>query len=92
MPGVSQKRPTKSGRAFHLFARDWSNVGNFPADVRECLYGRDDPNDKKCDLDERGNYCPEKHQDTADAGDGTKDNVHHGRGDIKQKPCAAKYD
>ena len=76
--------------AFHLFARDRSYIGNFPAHVRECFYGRDDPDNEKCDLDERRDYRPEKHQDAADAGDRSKDHVHDGRGDIKQKPRATK--
>ena len=80
------------GRAFHLFACDWSDVWNFPADVRECLYGRDDPDDKKCDLDECSDYCPEKHQDTPDAWDRPKDDVHDRGGNIKQKPRATKDD
>jgi hypothetical protein len=33
-------------------------------------YGRDDPNDEKRDLDERRYDCPEKHEDTADPGNG----------------------
>ncbi len=78
--------------AFHLFARDWSDVGNFPTHVRECLYGRDDPDHEKCDLNKRSDYRPEKHQDAADARDGAKDHVHYRGCNIKQQPRATEDD
>jgi len=80
------------GSTFHLFARNWSDVRNFPTHAGERFYGRDDPNHEKRDLDERSDYCPEKHEETADSRNGAKDRVHHGGGNIKKKPCAAEND
>lgn len=43
-------------------------------------------------MNERRDYRPEENQDAANARDRSKDHVHDGGGNIKQKPRAAKYD
>lgn len=43
-------------------------------------------------MDERGDYCPEKHEETADSGNGAKDRVHHRGCNIKKQPSAAEND
>ena len=43
-------------------------------------------------MDERGDDCPEKYQDSTDARNSAEDSVHYGRDNVKKQPRAAKDD
>ena len=43
-------------------------------------------------MDERGDDCPEKYQDSTDARNSAEDSVHYGRDNIKKQPRATEND
>jgi len=83
---------TKLCDAFHLPARNWTNIWNVPADARERFYDGNDHDHQKHQMHERCDNCPEKYQDAADTWNRSKDRMHNGRDNVKKKPRATKDD
>ena len=43
-------------------------------------------------MDERGDDCPEKYQNSTDARNSAEDRVHYGRDNVKKQPRATEND
>ena len=78
--------------AFRLSAGNRPDIWNVPANAGKRLHHCDDPDYEERDMDERGDDCPEKYQDSTDARNSAEDSVHYGRDNVKKQPRAAKDD
>ena len=78
--------------AFHLPAGNRPDVWNFPANLRECFYRRNDPENDHDNLNDCDDDSPKKIQNAGDNRDPPENETNNGCRDIEKEPGTAKND